>query len=54
MREQELQAETEAEATEKLLTGLLLLLLSAYCFIYLRTTCRETALQWTRPSGIHR
>lgn len=42
MREQELWAETEAEATEKLLTGLLLLLLSAYCLIYLRSTCRET------------
>lgn len=40
MREQELQVETEAEATEKLLTGLLLLILSAYC---LRTTCQETA-----------
>lgn len=40
MREQELQVETEAEATEKLLTGLLFLILSAYC---LRTTCQETA-----------
>ena len=43
MREQGLQAETEAEATEKLLTGLLLPLWSAYCLLSLRTTCRETA-----------
>lgn len=43
MKEQELQAETEAETTAKLLTGLLLLLWPVYCLIYLRTPCRETA-----------